>query len=309
MKTSQMNTCLFLVVVAMGLHSSYGENGLGENCTSSSDCDYSHGRCVKPDQCEMGLCGCDYGYSLSDDINGGYLCQKLIKVGDRCDVIRDSCYAGECKGVCSCGRSRRPSADRKRCVGNLYGQPCNTKYFHNNYWKTDSCEPSDHLRCDADTSKCVCDYGFKTNGNRCEYYKIGESCDHTAMRASDHKTCEGHLSCRSRKCGCSSYTKEHTFMVLQDGVEMERKRCVDKEGKGPKVNIAELAKCNADYSNHYTADAADICGNYLWCITCIEWANDYNNNTKCLSGGADSLRTNAAASLGLVLVAFLAMLH
>ena len=29
----------------------------------------------------------------------------------------------------------------------------------------------EHLRCDADTSKCVCDYGFKTNGHRCEYCK------------------------------------------------------------------------------------------------------------------------------------------
>ena len=48
-----------------------GENALGEKCTSSSDCDYSHGRCVKYDKCETGKCGCDYGY-----MDGGYKCKK-----------------------------------------------------------------------------------------------------------------------------------------------------------------------------------------------------------------------------------------
>ncbi|KAI0211694.1 hypothetical protein LSAT2_003460 [Lamellibrachia satsuma] len=284
------------------------ENALGENCTSSSDCDYSHGRCVKNyDQCEMGLCGCDYGYRVSDRIEGSYLCQKLRRIGDRCNVIEDKCYNGTCKGVCTCGRDQHASDDREHCVDNTYNQPCNTKTFNNYNWKTYACEANKGLRCDGDTSKCLCNYGMKHIGDHCEYYRIGETCDHTAAKASDRKQCEVHLLCNAdKKCACSDTTKEHTFKVRDDGVEKEMRRCVDKEAK---LNVAESAACNADYRTAYTKDKADVCGDFHVCDTCFEWANEYSNNTKCLSGGADSQRTNAAVSVGLVLVAFFAMLR
>ena len=52
-----------------------GLNAIGDNCTSSSDCDYGKGRCLKRDQCEIGMCGCDYGYKV-DGIGNGKFCQK-----------------------------------------------------------------------------------------------------------------------------------------------------------------------------------------------------------------------------------------
>ena len=62
--------------------------------------------------------------------------------------------------------------------------------------------------------------------------RIGETCDHTASKASDRKQCEVHLLCNAdKKCACSDTTKEHTFKVRDDGVEKEMRRCVDKEGK------------------------------------------------------------------------------
>jgi len=51
------------------------------------------------------------------------------------------------------------------------------------------------------------------------------------------------------------------------------------------LNLVESAGCDADFSNGYTKDKATVCGNYLSCTTCPEWANQYSNNTKCLSGG------------------------
>ncbi|KAI0211693.1 hypothetical protein LSAT2_003459 [Lamellibrachia satsuma] len=284
------NACLVLFLVSVALHGSNGENALGENCTSSSDCDYSHGRCVKYDQCEMGMCGCDYGYAVSDR---NELCQKLKEIGDRCDVIEDKCYAGSCKGVCTCGRDRHASDDKKQCVGNVYGEPCDTNTDNDNYrWKINVCEDSKGLQCDQATSKCVCRYGMKHVGDHCEKYKLGEPCSYSA---SDRKTCEDHLSCVEGLCACSdSDDKEYTVKVRDDGVETEYKRCVDKEAN---LNAAESAKCNGK----------TYCGDYLTCRTCIEWPNQ--NDDKCLSGGADSQRTNAAVSLGLVLVAFFAMLR
>ncbi|KAI0218377.1 hypothetical protein LSAT2_029915 [Lamellibrachia satsuma] len=291
------NVSLVLFLVAVGLRGSYGASAMGENCTSSSDCDYDHGRCAKYDQCKMGLCVCDYGYVGSDRIEDSYLCQKLKKIGERCDIIKEKCYSGQCKGMCTCGRKEHASEDKKHCVGNLYGEPCDTKSFNNRLWKVNTCESSKGLRCDGYTSKCVCQSGMKRVGDHCEYYKMGETCTDYTTKKSERKTCEHHLTCNNdKKCACDSNRKEHTFKVRENGVETEKKRCIDV---GAKVNVAESDECNA----------ANICGDFHVCSTCFEWANKYRNNTKCLSGGADSQRPNAVASLGLALVAFFATLR
>jgi len=60
--------------------------------------------------------------------------------------------------------------------------------------------------------------------------KLGETCDHTKT-GSDRKQCESAYGCIDNKCACSDTTKEHTFLVREDGVETEVKTCVDKEGK------------------------------------------------------------------------------
>ena len=68
-------------------------------------------------------------------------CCTVKKIGDKCDDITETCYDGECQGVCTCGRRKQPSEDRKKCVGNSYGEHCDTE--DNNFnWKISTCEYS-----------------------------------------------------------------------------------------------------------------------------------------------------------------------
>ena len=59
---------------------------------------------------------------------------------------------------------------------------------------------------------------------------MGETCTYRfTAKESERKTCEHHLTCKNdKKCK----RKEHTFKVRENGVETEKKRCVDKDGKG-----------------------------------------------------------------------------
>ena len=52
-----------------------------------------------------------------------------------------------------------------------------------------------------------------------------------------------------------------------------------------KLNLKVSENCIADYSKRYTEDKANVCGDNLYCATCVESANEYLNNTKCLAVG------------------------
>ena len=62
---------------------------------------------------------------------------------------------------------------------------------------------------------------------------MGETCTDYSAKESERKTCELHLTCdNDKRCACRSTTKEHTFKVRVNGVETEKKRCIDEDGKG-----------------------------------------------------------------------------
>ncbi|KAI0241610.1 hypothetical protein LSAT2_023231 [Lamellibrachia satsuma] len=287
-------TCLGLLLVAVSLHCVCGAGEMGSNCTSSSDCDYDHGKCRKPDQCEIGLCVCASGYKM-DSIESGVFCRKLKKIGDRCDVIYDKCYDGTCKGMCACPMGLHASDDEKSCVGNMYGEACRLQAFSNSQWNYASCETRKGLKCDSTTYKCVCVKGLKRVGDHCEYYKNGESCD-------AEKTCDRHLRCQSSsKCGCSTGMKEFTSKMWDDGVEETRQMCIHDKAT---TNIAQMGECNTNFYD----TSAKICGDYLYCSACPDWANEWQNNTKCISGAAE-LSTNKMALAGLMVLSLVAQLH
>ena len=45
-----------------------GAGVLGDTCKVHADCPYSHGKCMKPDQCTNGTCYCAKGYARSGTV-------------------------------------------------------------------------------------------------------------------------------------------------------------------------------------------------------------------------------------------------